>query len=263
VNWSVIMVGCGNMGGALLSRWVELPDVTVTVVDPGEPQLPAGAHWVKRVEDLPADARFNAMILAVKPQLIDIAIPPAAKVLTDDACVISIAAGTSCATVAKAAGGAAAIRLMPNMPARVGRGVSGLFATSDASDAHKALADQLGQAVGEAIWLADEDQIDRITAAAGSGPGYVFEFARTYQAAAEAQGFSPDDARRLVIETVAGCMALALETGKPFDALRDSIMSKGGTTAAGVAALNADGVLDERLKAALTAAYTRACELRG
>jgi pyrroline-5-carboxylate reductase len=116
--------------------------------------------------------------------------------------------------------------------------------------------------VGTAIWVADEDQIDRITAAAGSGPGYVYEFARTYQQAAQALGFDEDQSRTLVLQTIAGCMALAEETGETFEALRDSIMSKGGTTAAGVSRLNENDVLTHHVKGALQAAYDRACELR-
>lgn len=262
MRWNLIMVGCGNMGGALLSRWIKLGGVGVTVVDPGEPKLPAGVKWVKSVDDLDASERFDSLILAVKPQLIDVAIPPAAKFVKNGGCVVSIAAGASAAKVSAAAGDVSALRLMPNMPARVGRGVSGLYADAAATKDHRELGTILGEAVGEAIWLEDEDQIDRITAAAGSGPGYVFEFARTYQKAVEAQGFGPSDARRLVIETMAGCMALALEDEAGFEDLRNSIMSKGGTTAAGVNALNHDGVLDDRLNAALTAAYSRAVELR-
>jgi len=141
--------------------------------------------------------------------------------------------------------------------------VSGLYAEPDCTPEHKTLAGRLGEAVGTALWLADEDQVDRITAAAGSGPGYVFDFARAYQKAAEALGFDTDQARALVLQTLAGCMALAEETGQPFEQLRDSIMSKGGTTAAGVGVLNEGGEMDTRLRAALGAAYARALELRG
>lgn len=258
----IVMVGCGNMGGALLARWAELDGVSFTVVDPAGPDTPPGVDVKSSPEGLD-EGSFDALIVAVKPQLIDTAIPPAAALLKRDGAAISIAAGTSAQSVSKAAGGFPVIRLMPNMPARIGQGVSGLYADPDCSPAHKSLAGRLGDAVGTAIWLADEDQVDRITAAAGSGPGYVFDFARAYQEAAQAMGFDADQARALTLQTIAGCMGLAEQTGEPFEALRDSIMSKGGTTAAGVAVLNEGGELDTRMRAALGAAYARALELRG
>jgi pyrroline-5-carboxylate reductase len=258
----IVMIGCGNMGGALLARWARLDGLDFTVVDPAGPDAPDTVKVTSSADALD-EAAFDALIVAVKPQLIDAAIPPAARLLKSDGVALSIAAGTSAAAVSKAANGAPAIRLMPNMPARIGQGVSGLYADTACSGAHKALAGRLGEAVGTAIWLADEDQVDRITAAAGSGPGYVFDFARAYQEAAEALGFDADQARALTLQTIAGCMALAEETGQPFEALRDSIMSKGGTTAAGVDVLNQNGELDTRMRAALGAAYARALELRG
>ena len=256
------MIGCGNMGGALLARWGRLDGLEFTVVDPAGPDVPAGVA-LKDSADALEGGTFQALIVAVKPQLIDQAIPPAARRLEKDGVAISIAAGTGADSVSRAANGAPAIRLMPNMPARIGQGVTGLYADPACTGEHKTLAARLGEAVGTAIWLADEDQVDRITAAAGSGPGYVFDFARAYQDAAEALGFDADQARALTLQTLAGCMALAEKTGQPFDALRDSIMSKGGTTAAGVEVLNEGGELDTRMRAALGAAYARALELRG
>ena len=258
---SVLMVGCGNMGGALLAQWAKLEGVTVTVIDPAGPDVPEGVKVVASADVLSGET-FDALIVAVKPQLIDKAIPQAAGLLKSDGFGLSIAAGTSAATISKALGGRPAVRLMPNMPARVAQGVSGLFAQDGITPAQKDLADRMGEAVGTAIWLADEDQIDRITAAAGSGPGYVYEFARTYQQAAQDLGFDKDQSRALVLQTIAGCMALAEETGEDFGALRDSIMSKGGTTAAGVSKLNENDVLTKHIKGALQAAYDRACELR-
>ncbi len=258
---SILMVGCGNMGGALLARWVELDGVDVTVMDPGSPILPDGVKHVYDLGEL-GDTKFDGMIVAVKPQLIAKAIPPAAEFLKEGSFAVSIAAGTSADVVSEACAGAAVIRLMPNMPARVGQGVSGLYAQDAVSESQRALATKLAEAVGVAIWVQAEDAIDRITAAAGSGPGYVFEFARTYQQAVEGLGFSAEEARRLVLETMLGCMMLAGEGDTSFELLRNSIMSKGGTTAAGVSALNDDGSLSQHISAALSAAYERAVELR-
>ena len=256
------MVGGGHMGGALLARWAELERVSIQVVAPARPAVPPGVDCVADADALDG-GRFDLLVVAVKPQLIPAAIPPAARLLKLEGFVLSIAAGAGVAMVSAAAGDHPVVRLMPNMPARMGLGVSGLYAQPAVTADQRALAARMGEAVGTALWLETEDQIDRITAAAGSGPGYVFEFARVYELAARDLGFNAAQARALVQETIAGCMALAAATGDPFEVLRDSIMSKGGTTAAGVAALNGDGGLTARLHAALAAAYDRACALRG
>nr|WP_280635670.1 pyrroline-5-carboxylate reductase dimerization domain-containing protein [Erythrobacter sp. A6_0] len=105
--------------------------------------------------------------------------------------------------------------------------------------------------------------LDRATAVAGSGPGYVFEIARSYVAAAEKLGFDPDQARALVLGTMEGTIAMALANpDTPLEELRNSVTSKGGTTAAGLDALNGDGGLSDKLDATLTSAYNRAVELR-
>ena len=155
-----------------------------------------------------------------------------------------------------------AIRIMPNLPAQIGRGVSGLYADPPCSPAHRDLADRLAKATGSAIWLDTEDEIDRITAVAGSGTGYVFEIARAYVAAAERLGFAPDTARTLVIETLAGAVEMAARSETSLEDLRNSVMSKKGTTEAGIHALRRGGLLEQLLVETTEAAYARACELR-
>jgi pyrroline-5-carboxylate reductase len=258
---SILMVGCGNMGGALLERWAKLEGLAFTVLDPASPALPDHVERVSNADQL-AGQTFDGLIVAVKPQIIDQAIPPAAARLKPGGLALSIAAGSSAEQVAQACGGAPVIRLMPNMPARVGLGVSGLYAQPACTPDDRAFATRLAEAVGGVIWVEAEDAIDRITAAAGSGPGYVFEFARTYQAAVEDLGFPADEARQLVVQTMLGALTLAADSEMSFEDLRTSITSEGGTTAAGLDALNGDAVLDARLKEALSAAYARAVELR-
>jgi pyrroline-5-carboxylate reductase len=115
---------------------------------------------------------------------------------------------------------------------------------------------------GTVIEVPDEDALDRFTAVAGSGPGYVFELARAYVEAAKGLGFSHDEARRMVIATLEGTLAMASSSDEPLESLRNSVTSKGGTTAAGLAALNGEGELDRLLASTLTSAYERAVELR-
>ncbi|MFW6413009.1 MAG: pyrroline-5-carboxylate reductase family protein, partial [Oceanicaulis sp.] len=139
----IVMIGCGNMGGALLARWADLSDVEIAVVDPAGPAVPEGVVCVGSADALEAQS-FDLLVVAVKPQLIGKAIPPAAALLKDDGFALSIAAGASAASISDAVGGRAAVRLMPNMPARIGKGVSGLYAQDGVTNAQRDLADRMG-----------------------------------------------------------------------------------------------------------------------
>jgi pyrroline-5-carboxylate reductase len=151
---------------------------------------------------------------------------------------------------------------MPNLPAAVGAGVSGICASDDVPPARLDQARALMQRTGTVIEVESEDALDRVTAVAGSGPGYVFEMARAYVEAAMELGFDEADARRMVLGTMQGTLAMAQQTGEPLEALRNSVTSKGGTTAAGLAALNGEDQFSGLLRDTMGAAYARAEELR-
>ncbi len=249
------------MGSALLSQWVRGPE-TITVVDPAQGEVPAGVTLVG-ARDAIADRNFDCIVAAVKPQLIDEVMPAYTGNLAPGGYVLSIAAGYSAARLSKLMGDAPVVRTMPNLPAAIGRGVSGICPGPHAGSAHLTHAENFMRRAGSTIVVDDEERLDRVTAVAGSGPGYVFEIARAYVAAAMAQGFDEDEARDMVLGTIGGAIAMASETSAPsLEELRNSVTSKGGTTAAGLAALNADGGLSHRLHATLQAAYERAVELR-
>lgn len=257
----ILMIGCGNMGGAMLRRWVDQVPASYTAVNRTPSAIPAGAGHAGSPDAL-SGRTFDAIVIAVKPQQIADVVPAYMPFLKDDGCLISIAAGFSIASMKAALGDRPAIRIMPNLPAQIGRGVNGLYADPSCSPAHRDLADRLAKATGSAIWLDTEDEIDRITAVAGSGTGYVFEIARAYVAAAERLGFAPDTARTLVIETLAGAVEMAARSETSLEDLRNSVMSKKGTTEAGIHALRRDGLLEQLLVETTEAAYARACELR-
>jgi pyrroline-5-carboxylate reductase len=151
---------------------------------------------------------------------------------------------------------------MPNLPVSLGKGVSGLFADEQVSGKHRKLTEALMQATGHLIWVASEDELDRVTAIAGSGPGYAFEIARSWAQAGEDLGFSRSEARELVLRTLEGAVDLALASEAPLDGLREQVTSKNGTTQAGLTALNGTSQLDGLLSATVHAAYERAIELR-
>ncbi|WP_435201257.1 pyrroline-5-carboxylate reductase family protein [Qipengyuania sp. 902] len=255
------MVGCGKMGGALLSHWMQ-GNEQFTVVDPALDSAPDGARLVRDRSEI-ASETFDVVIVAIKPQMIDDILPDYASMLSENGYVLSIAAGCSLSRLSQLMGGAPAVRVMPNLPAAVGKGVSGLCADDKGRGPALAHAETMMGRTGTAVVVDSEDKIDRVTAVAGSGPGYVFEIARAYVAAAMEMGFDEDEARVLVLGTIEGATAMALEPGAAgLEDLRNSVTSKGGTTAAGLDALNGDGTISRKMRETLEAAYNRAVELR-
>ena len=258
------------MGGALLTQWNsvderDFPDAKFFVIDPAnDDSRSAKAGRIDYLSEPPAveECAFDLVIVAVKPQVVAQVLPDYAARLSPDGFVASIVAGCSIERLRELSGGAAVVRVMPNLPAAIGAGVSGLCADDRATDAQRTLIERLMTAAGSTMWVADEDMLDRLTAVAGSGPGYVFEIARAYVDAAIDLGFNPEDARQLVLGTMAGTIAMAQASETSLEGLRTSVTSKNGTTAAGLDALNGDGNLGERFGDTLTAAYDRAVELR-
>ena len=248
------------MGGALLSQWVGSGD-DYTIVDPGLDVAPDGVELVKERAAL-GDRRFDIAVVAIKPQLVDEILPDYVDHLSDDGFALSIAAGCSIDRLRRVLGGKPVVRVMPNLPAAIGQGVSGLCASGDISQAQQTAATRLMERAGTVVLVDSEDKLDRVTAVAGSGPGYVFEIARAYVAAAMDLGFTLDEARSLVLGTMAGGVAMARDSDLTLAELRNSVTSKNGTTQAGLGALNGDDGLSERLRATVDAAYARAVELR-
>ncbi|MBB3035143.1 pyrroline-5-carboxylate reductase [Alteriqipengyuania lutimaris] len=253
------------MGGALLEYW-KRGDESFTIVDPFLENAPEGVTLVKDRAAL-GDKRFDVIIVAIKPQMIDDILPDYAPVLADDGYVVSMAAGAGIARISKvmATGDepAPVIRIMPNLPAFVGKATNGLVAGPGVTDDQRKHAHAMMERTGTVVEVDDEDQLDRVTAVAGSGPGYVFELARAYVAAAEGIGFSHEQARALVLGTLEGTIAMAIDQDdQSLEDLRNSVTSKGGTTAAGLDALNGDGAVSRKFEETLEAAYTRAVELR-
>ncbi len=257
----VLMIGCGKMGGALLSRWASDDALSFTVIVPNSELSEPGVR-VERSPDAIAGESFDMLVIAIKPQMIAGVIPTYANHLAEGGVVVSMAAGTSCASLEKLFGEQAIVRIMPNMPSAIGKGVSGAWANARTSTEQRAAIEAMMLRAGELVWVDAEDGLDRVTAIAGSGPGYVFEIARTYVEAARELGFSEDQARRLVLGTMAGAVEMAARSDQSLADLRNAVTSKAGTTEAGLNALNGGGDLSTLLQATTRAAYTRAVELR-
>jgi len=208
-----------------------------------------------------ADTAPEAIILAVKPQLMRI-VAPAYADLARKALVISIAAGTPVGSLELwLKKPRAVVRAMPNLPASIGKGISAAYATPTTTSAQRKLAAALLAALGDLVWLDGEELMNAVTAVSGSGPAYVLLLAEALAAAGERQGFAPDVAKKLARKTIEGVGALLANSDADPADLRRSVMSPGGTTEAALKTLLADGRFEKLLADAVAAAVARGFEL--
>ena len=266
---SLVLVGAGKMGGAMLEGWLAmgLPEDRITVLDP----LPS-RDLVKLCKDReiklnPLIARVKApqvLVLAIKPQMLDAAARELQLLVASDTLILSVLAGKTVANIATRLSSARAIaRAMPNLPASVGRGMTGVFAGPDVTIRQRSMILSLLTAIGRVEWVDQEDLIDAVTGVSGSGPAYVFYLVECLARAGEAEGLPADVAMRLARATIEGAGELLHRTDIAASVLRQNVTSPGGTTAAGLQVLMMDKALDSLVKATVHAARMRAGELSG
>jgi pyrroline-5-carboxylate reductase len=264
---SILSIGCGKMGGALLHGWRADPALGPFVtVEPGDGDAEfrglAGVVCVKRFEDIPAGFVPDAIVVATKPQGMETALPPY-RALAKNALVLSIAAGRKLAFLESHLGPVAAIRAMPNTPAAIGRGIAVCVANARATSAQRDLATKMMGAVGEVGWIDDEDLIDAVTGVSGSGPAYVFLLAEALAAAGVKAGLPADLAMRLARATVSGAGELLHRSSETAEQLRKNVTSPKGTTQAALDVLMAEDGLAPLMEKAVRAARDRGRELAG
>lgn len=261
----ITFLGGGNMANALIGGMLKQGFVAgdMTVIDPGAEARAKlnDSYGVRCVENASAINEVgDLLVLAVKPQQMKEAVTPLVGKL-GQAVVVSIAAGLDLATLSRFLGGHRKIvRCMPNTPALIGAGITGLCPLPEVSDAERAAADRVLSAVGSTVWIPDESRMDGVTAISGSGPAYVFLFIEALQQAAADLGFTPEQGRQLAIETVQGAAALAAQSSEPASVLRERVTSKGGTTEAALRTMSEHGV-KEGIIAGVMAAEARGGEL--
>jgi pyrroline-5-carboxylate reductase len=257
---SIWLIGCGNMAGAMLRQWVASGDVdpaSVTVIDPGKPRLPDG---VRHVTAPPEDAMPEALMLGVKPQMLDQvagAIGPRVKGV---GLLLSILAGVEVGALARRFEAEAIVRVMPNLPVALGKGVVALHGVDPESGQGKA-ASALMASLGLVEWIAREDQFDAVTALSGCGPGFVYRFIDALAEAGAALGLPGDQALRLATATVNGAAELATRSDDSPATLADRVASPGGSTREGMNVLDADGALATLMRRTLAASERRNGEL--
>lgn len=266
IDHNVVLVGCGNMGAALLRGWLAqgIDARRVTVVDTGERALgTARTLGFDARPTLDADlAATDVLLLAVKPQQLDGLMPSCRLLAARGALVLSIAAGKPIAYFERALGErTTVVRAMPNTPAAIGQGITALTANAAVSTAQRGVCETLMHAVGEVVWLEDEALMDAVTAVSGSGPAYVFLLVEALAAAAREVGLEAELADRLARATVAGAGAYAKQASVDASVLREQVTSPGGTTQAALEILLADDGLKQLIARAVRAATERGREL--
>jgi pyrroline-5-carboxylate reductase len=262
---SIFLVGAGRMGGALLRGWLEagFSPSSLAVAEP-EPSPDIAALLKERAIAAAPQSVPEVLVLAVKPQVMEAALPSVARFAGPDTAILSIAAGRTIASIAAFfPPGTAVVRAMPNLPAAIGRGITVACGSGEVTPQRYALCDALLRAAGEVAWIGDESLIDAVTAVSGSGPAYVFYLAECLAEAGLAAGLPQELAERLARATVTGAGELLHHSTLLPAQLRENVTSPGGTTAAGLSILMSEPGLKDLLKKTVAAAARRSRELSG
>lgn len=255
-------MGASLIGGLIASNY---PASLITAADPDAEKrtIMVNRYGIAAYDDnLTAVRGASAVVLAVKPQMLKDTLQPLAPALrTSGSVIISVAAGIRSDAIAGWLGGqAAVVRAMPNTPALIRAGATGLFANNQVNTQQRQLADSILQPVGLTLWLDDEDLMDAVTAISGSGPAYFFLFIEALEQTGQELGLSREQSRLLALQTAYGAASMARESDVDAAALRERVTSKGGTTEQAIKCLR-DGGLENLLRQAATAARDRSREL--
>ncbi|MGH7114074.1 MAG: pyrroline-5-carboxylate reductase [Stellaceae bacterium] len=259
---TLVLVGCGKMGSALLHGWIAKGAASrFLVVEPAGQPLGLAAHseisWHGSAKELPVEPAPDAIIFAVKPQVVDQVLPDYRRWARPRTLFVSIVAGKTIAGMARHLGPASLVRTMPNTPAAIGRGITVACANARVTVEQRRLCDELLAAAGESAWVEDEALLDAVTAVSGSGPAYVFLLIEALAQAGRTVGLPPELAARLARSTVAGSAELARLAEESPAQLRENVTSPGGTTSAALDILMAEDGLAPLISRAVAAAAAR------
>tara|TARA_Y100001970_G_scaffold294331_1_gene450757 strand:+ start:59797 stop:60621 length:825 start_codon:yes stop_codon:yes gene_type:complete len=266
---SLLLVGGGKMGGALLNGWLSngLQPENVVLVDKNSEILSSfsdiGISTV--LSPLKIDPDFSADIIffAVKPDLVVEVSNSYKKFISNGALLISVAAGVKISALEVHSGSVPIIRAMPNTPSSIGRGITAVCANNKVISLQKEICEELFRAVGDVIWISEESHMDAVTAVSGSGPAYLFLMIECLSEAGISIGLDPDISYKLALETIAGSSELARNDSEPPNILRENVTSPGGTTEAALDILMSENGLKYLLDKAVKAAYQRSKDLAG
>jgi pyrroline-5-carboxylate reductase len=263
-NSQLCFIGGGNMAQALIGGQIRAGCVpsSICVVEPLQAQREhLESTWgVQTCAEAAAHLnQADIVVWAVKPPIFGSAAQAAAAHVRG-ALQLSVMAGISCASIAAHVGTDCVVRTMPNTPALIGQGITGIFASAAVSASQRREVNALLEPMGECLWVEQEADLDAVTALSGSGPAYVFYFIEAMIAAATQMGLTPEQGRQLALATFAGATALARASDEPAQVLRERVTSKGGTTHAALAVLHEAGVQEVFVRA-IGAAQARSQQL--
>ncbi len=242
----LVLIGAGKMGTAMLQGWLEagIAGNQVTIFDPDPPpetMALIAQHSISHNPPVHSVADVEAILVAIKPQMLDEVLPAMAALARDNPLIVSVVAGKTIAAFRRHFGEAVpVIRTIPNTPAAVGRGITAMAASDGVSARQWELATALLASLGEVVTVADETLIDACTAISGSGPAYIFYLTECLTEAAMKLGLPAEVAEQLARATVAGAGELMRATGTPAGTLRENVTSPNGTTHAALQVLMAD-----------------------
>lgn len=263
----IAFIGAGNMARAiiigLINSGVAASDIMVANPSPEKRVTLANEFGVQQTDDnIKAGEFADIVVLSVKPHFIcDVCQQLSSTVEVSHKLFISVAAGTTVSQIQQALHSPSpVVRVMPNTPAQLGLGMSGMYASSEVSDEQKAASDKLISAVGKVIWLDSENKINEITAISGSGPAYFFLFMEAMEKQAQTLGFNQEESRMLVQQTALGAAQMVEHNNVSISTLRENVTSKGGTTHAALEQFKKDGI-EQMVSNAMNAAITRAKEM--
>lgn len=267
----IVLVGCGNMGHAMLAGWLKSGKLAASeafVVEPNDAlrqrAATLGVGTAAEAGAIPADAKPVVIVLAVKPQVIREVTAQYRRFAGEGTTFLSVAAGTGVRTFEEILGAdTPIIRCMPNTPAAIGKGMMVVYAKANVPAETQKLVQDLLATSGRVASINDETLMDAVTAVSGSGPAYIFHFIECLTAAAEAAGLPTQTAKLLAMQTVFGAASLAAESGEEPAMLRQQVTSPNGTTAAALSVLMGDDRLKRLLTDAVEAARLRSIELAG
>lgn len=262
----IVFIGAGNMSRAIYGGLIRsgFPASQITATSPELDVLQTQQHTYgiqTTTDNLLATTKADVLVLAVKPQILKMVCEEIAPVVQNRKApplIISIAAGIECDTISRWLGvNVPVVRCMPNMPALIGVGASGLYANGFVSDQQKDVAEQLMGAVGIAEWVSEEALLNVVTAISGSAPAYFFLMLNAMQEAAIQQGLSAESARKLAQQTALGAAKMAIDSTEPLTRLMKNVMSPQGSTEQAILSLQSNE-FSEAIEAAMNACKTRA-----
>jgi pyrroline-5-carboxylate reductase len=266
---TLVLVGAGKMGGAMLEGWLKAgaDPAKIVALDPGPPPEILALlqkHNIRHNPLINTITDAEVVLTAVKPQVMDEVLAPLHSLAKSKPLILSIMAGKTIAKLAAHFGeNASIIRTMPNTPAAVGRGITAMVGNKHVTPVQMTLAEQLLSTIGEVVRVETEEQIDWVTGVSGSGPAYIFFMTECLTAAGESLGLSPEIAEKLARATVSGSGELMHQSGIDAATLRKNVTSPKGTTYEALKVLMADDGLKSLMQKAVEAAARRSKELAG